>query len=715
MSHVNQRSKCISIALAVFLCFLMFTNSSWAITPDELHKIESAVPQKARVSPKQPRKLLVFNLCQGWAHTSIPYVAKALEIMGKKTGAFEAVVSSDMASFAPENLKQFDAVCFNNTTHLEFKDPALRQSLMDFVRGGKGIVGIHAATDNFYNWPEAAEMMGGQYEGHPWTHEGTWAIKIEDAKHPLAAAFGGKNFKINDEIYRIKPLKLRENCHVLLGLDMTDETNLKADGVSASDKDIPISWVRSFGKGRVFYCSFGHNPHIFWNPVVLQHYLDGIQFAMGDLKADTTPSAKTTITAAAEQRVLPYSYFLSQLVDLDRLPYLESGTKCAQASSYCRLSRYDAKTNTYIDWEANDDWGYYISVDEATGEALMADLKGPGCIRRIWSANPHGKIRFYLDGDTEPTYEFEFMKLFSGGIEPFRRPVVWCRKGDEEETPITASDSYLPIPFARSCRVTMDKKYRMFYHIGYQTFSPSTQVESFRLPLTESESKLLDRVCKTLSNCGVDPQPKANAESRSSEEVVIAGSNQELFRLTGPATITEFSAKILEREAARTVTLRVYWDGAKEPSIEAPLDDFFGGAAYDQGDKDTQYKSLAMGITDKLNYCYWRMPFRKEALFMVENNGQADTQITFRASYVRKPVADNAAYFHAKWRREAFCNSFEYPFLEACGWGKVSVNVRDRFGGLLRRCLGHSPLRQCLSRLHPHWFACIGIPLAYHG
>ncbi len=71
---------------------------------------------------------------------------------------------------------------------------------------------------------------------------------------------------------------------------MTDPANLAAKGVRATDKDIPISWIRSYGKGRVFYCSFGHNHHILWNPMVLKHYLDGIQFALGDLPVDTTPS-----------------------------------------------------------------------------------------------------------------------------------------------------------------------------------------------------------------------------------------------------------------------------------------------------------------------------------------------------------------------------------------------------------------------------------------
>ena len=130
---MNKRPKLIGIIALAILIFPLFTNISLAVSPDELQKIEAAVPQKTTASPKQPRKLLVFNLCKGFKHSSIPYWDKALEIMGKKTGAFQVVISDDMAIFKPENLKQFDAVCFNNTTKLEFPEPELKKSLMDFL------------------------------------------------------------------------------------------------------------------------------------------------------------------------------------------------------------------------------------------------------------------------------------------------------------------------------------------------------------------------------------------------------------------------------------------------------------------------------------------------------------------------------------------------------------------------------------------------------
>jgi len=259
------------------------------ISPEDLQKIEKAVPAQATVKPKQPRRLLVFTRAEGYKHSSIPFSAKALELLGQQTGAFTAVESAEMSAFAPENLQSFDAVLFASTTQLAFDDLTLRQSLMDFVKSGKGVIGLHAATDNFYNWPEAGDMMGGHFDGHPWNASGTWVIKITDPSHPLNAAFQNKNFQISDEIYRIRPRGLRQNARVLVALDMANQTNRAAPGVLFSDRDVPISWVSDFGKGRVFYSSFGHHHAIYWNPAILRHFLDGIQFALGDLPVNTTP------------------------------------------------------------------------------------------------------------------------------------------------------------------------------------------------------------------------------------------------------------------------------------------------------------------------------------------------------------------------------------------------------------------------------------------
>lgn len=277
--------------MAAFLwgMILALSCQAHAVTQDEETKIAAAMPDKPIVAPARPRTVLVFSRCDGFKHSSIPYWIKALEIMSAKTGAFKADFSDDMAVFTEQNLQRYDAVCLNNTTQLKFTD-AQKAAFMNFVKGGKGVIGIHAATDNFYDWPEAAEMMGGQFTGHPWTAGGTWAIKIDQPTHPLMTMFEGKGFKVNDEIYlTAAPLYSRSKQLVLMSLDMSDEATRNAPGVPSKDTDTGISWIKNWGKGRVFYCSLGHNHYLTWTPAVLQHYLAGIQFALGDYDVPTKP------------------------------------------------------------------------------------------------------------------------------------------------------------------------------------------------------------------------------------------------------------------------------------------------------------------------------------------------------------------------------------------------------------------------------------------
>ena len=121
----------------------------------------------APAEPKKKRNILVFYRCETFVHTSIPAGNRALQRMGEKTGAYTVELRDDYDAFNADNLANYDAIVFNNTTSLDFPDEEKKKALMDFVKSGKGIIGIHAASDNFYKWPEAAAMMGGQFNGNP--------------------------------------------------------------------------------------------------------------------------------------------------------------------------------------------------------------------------------------------------------------------------------------------------------------------------------------------------------------------------------------------------------------------------------------------------------------------------------------------------------------------------------------------------------------------
>jgi len=296
MISVRRMVGCLAVALTASVVVVLACGRAAAargelkpVSEADLQKIKDALPEKATVKPAKPRKVLIYWKCEGFFHEGgIRLGNKAFELMGEKTGAYSVVVSDDINMFEPEKLQQFDAVIFNNTTGEKFGEEKHRKALLDFVNSGKGVVGTHAATDNWYEWPEGAAMMGALFAGHPW---GQCAVKLDDPGHPLVKAFGGKGFCMNDEMYKMKEPYSREKLRVLLSFDL-GRMDEKADKAGRPDHDNPIAWIQEVGKGRVFYCSFGHMDHIFYDKALLQFYLDGIQYALGDLNADATPSAK---------------------------------------------------------------------------------------------------------------------------------------------------------------------------------------------------------------------------------------------------------------------------------------------------------------------------------------------------------------------------------------------------------------------------------------
>ncbi len=258
-----------------------------APTTEQISAIEAASPSKPAAPVKQSRKLLVMYRCDGFVHESVLMVNKALECMGKKTGAFEPTFTDDLNAFLPVSLARYDAVLLNNSTRLKIDNPQWRQGLLEFVKSGKGLIGIHAATDNFYDWPEGAAMLGGLFDSHPWRSKGTWAFQGDDPAHPLCKPFTEGKFSLSDEIYYIVTPYSRAEMRVLLSLDLEDPVNQTPKEFGPAILDAPVSWVKEYGKGRVFYCSLGHNFEVFTNPKVMEHYLAGIQFALGDLPAET--------------------------------------------------------------------------------------------------------------------------------------------------------------------------------------------------------------------------------------------------------------------------------------------------------------------------------------------------------------------------------------------------------------------------------------------
>jgi uncharacterized protein len=297
-----------------------------AVTFDQMvNNVMKVVPDKAPAQPKQPRKLLIFSKTGGFRHSSIEIGVRTLTIMGERTGAYTAFATENPEIFAWDKLKDFDGVFMVSTTG-DFLNPSAgkgggksnkggkggdpkdaakvgdakgaanaediyKKNLVDFVKSGKGLMGLHAATDSYpKSWPLFASVIGAGFQSHPWTK--LVPVKNLDPKHPVNAAFAGQDFEVTDEIYQFRlDTALPTKLHLLLALDVAKMSDA-AKGNRGTKGPYPVSWIANYDKGRVFYCSLGHREDIFWNQAVLKHYLAGIQFALGDLDADAAPTAK---------------------------------------------------------------------------------------------------------------------------------------------------------------------------------------------------------------------------------------------------------------------------------------------------------------------------------------------------------------------------------------------------------------------------------------
>ncbi len=265
--------------------FAIFFLSAFFVLGNEDEKIIEALPAKPSVLPAQARKVLVYSHSSGYKHSSIPTGVKALRLMAKKTKAFEAVFTVKPDEFNQRDLAKYDGIIFNNCTHVQkaFTEPSQRSAILSFIKSGKGFAGFHAASDGgMPQWPEYTDMIGGCFAGHPWNAGGTWPFFLEDSTHPVNAAFGKRPFSFSDEIYQYKSYD-RSKLRVLVGLDA-----LKTDkSGNSKTHDYPVSWVKSYGRGRIFYTNFGHNKATWWTPFMLQHFMDGIQWSLGDLEGSS--------------------------------------------------------------------------------------------------------------------------------------------------------------------------------------------------------------------------------------------------------------------------------------------------------------------------------------------------------------------------------------------------------------------------------------------
>jgi type 1 glutamine amidotransferase len=253
-----------------------------------LSALTGAMLISATAASAAPKKVLVVTVTKGFRHSSITNsVEKVINAIAAKDKSFTADYAWNDADLAakmtPAALKGYDTIIFANTTGvLPLPD---KNAFLDFVKSGKGFVGIHSASDTFHGKEGEIdpyiEMLGGEFL----THKAQAAVDCinEDRKHPATSALPDVWSIKQEEIYLMKNYH-RENVHNLLSLDK--HPNEKTPG------HFPISWCKQYGKGRVFYTSLGHREDVWESQPYQAHLLGGIRWALGLDKGDAKPQTK---------------------------------------------------------------------------------------------------------------------------------------------------------------------------------------------------------------------------------------------------------------------------------------------------------------------------------------------------------------------------------------------------------------------------------------
>ncbi len=255
-------------------------------------------PKAKAAPPTNKKRILVIGQTKGFEHDSVPDAMGTIWKMGHDTGLWDTYIRTDTELITKgkvgpngKNLDDFNALVFASTTgELDLTDQQ-KKDMMGFIHDdGKGFVGVHAALDTNYKWPEYGEMIGAWFDQHPWFT--FWAPIInEDPNFPATKHFP-QEFVKRDEIYQPSKEFSREKVHVLLRLDerKLDYNNPR---VHRQDHDFAVAWSKMYGKGRVFYSTLGHTNEAWNDPDIQKMYFEAIKWVLGLTEGSTEPHART--------------------------------------------------------------------------------------------------------------------------------------------------------------------------------------------------------------------------------------------------------------------------------------------------------------------------------------------------------------------------------------------------------------------------------------
>ena len=274
-------------------------------------KIEALAPSQTRFPSTSAKKILLFSLHTGFEHWVIPHTEEVFKILGSKSKQFEVTASKDIHQFEKESLSNYDAIVLNNTCskpdhrHLFWdqlraestldsaivmaKAQELESNVIEFVKKGGGLLLLHGGITTLNNSQKFSELVGASFDYHP--PQQLIQVKLENPSHPLVAAFPKDGFSHVDEPYFYKNAYSNLNFTPLLYFDNAQIHSQRANQELKSGKTY-VAWIRPEGKGKVMYIAPSHNAQSFENPALLQFFLDGLQYVVGDVSGDETPIKK---------------------------------------------------------------------------------------------------------------------------------------------------------------------------------------------------------------------------------------------------------------------------------------------------------------------------------------------------------------------------------------------------------------------------------------
>jgi hypothetical protein len=361
---------------------------------------------------------------------------------------------------------------------------------------------------------------------------------------------------------------------------------------------------------------------------------------------------------------------LEMLYRIDRLPEYLDGTHVEQFSSYDHTG-------------GNDDGfdGTYSFIRKEGDDLVIAEMKGPGVINRIWTPTPSSDtIQFFFDGEDIPQISIPFIDLFTSNNFPFLSPVC----GHE----IGGYYCYIPIPFKKSCKVILKGK-MLFYQLQYRTYPKKTKVPSFTMDWDERERQALDRAVQIWGRSGTN-YLKEIYEDVSVHETVLRispGQTKRIFEMEkggrivglemdGIAGLSKYDNRLL---------IKAKWDNEEEWAINAPVKDFFG---FHFGLKSM--RSVLSGTSGDISYTWYPMPFSQNAVFELEylEDEEVPTreeEIGIRVYYSEKPRDNTEGKFYSYWKRERNPREGE-PYVIM-----PLVKGRGHYAGTILNCQGLIP------------------------